>query len=100
MKIIGIVPHRFERQIILQATADEVRQILGKSFGELPDDDMDPGVTINVKAIFDRNDEVFWAVEKLKDVPTTLRALADILTRETKVLNMPVDEPATEQKAE
>jgi hypothetical protein len=95
MKIIGIVPVRFgENEIILQAKPDEVRRIIGKQFrSDFPTESMQPGLDIDVAAISDRNRDVNDQVEKLKSLPQTLRALADILTREVTVLHEPEKSP-------
>lgn len=100
MKIIGIVPKQYgSNEVILQATPDEVRMILGKRFDcDFPDSNMRPGVEIDVRAIAANNRNTFDAVDKLKDLPQTLRALADILTREVKVLSQPAEEqPAAKE---
>jgi cell fate (sporulation/competence/biofilm development) regulator YlbF (YheA/YmcA/DUF963 family) len=97
MKIIGIVPKGYhDREVILQATPGELRMILGNLYSttEHPDESFVPGEVINVDAIYRQNDSIADVARKLKDLPTTLRALADILTREVKVLDTPADPAA------
>lgn len=104
MKIIGIVPSRHygDKELILHGTLCEIRRILGKRYSsDCPDEKMVPGLDIDVVAIYDQNCAVEEAIEKLKRAPQSLRALADILTREVEVLESPAEEapPAKEGQA-
>ena len=103
MKIIGIVPKGYrDRELLLQATPDEIRMILGNLYSsrEHPDESMVPGQVIEVRAIYSQNESVEKVAKDLKDLPQTLRALADILTREVKVLVEPTEpDPQGQAKA-
>lgn len=87
MKIIGVIPSRYgnSRELIVQLTPLEFSSIVGPHCA--PEFEMVPGLNVDVNYIRTCNNATSDATSKLKALPQTLRALAEILTREVMVLD-------------